>query len=295
MRMAKTRIEDWLSQARFRLESRAEQPALEAQVLLGYVLSQAQAWVIAHPEFTISESQEQLLNALLEKRQQGEPLPYLLGHWEFYGLDFLVNPGVLIPRPETELLVEEALGWARHREKPIRSIDIGTGSGCIAVSLAKCSPGLHILASDISRQALDTCVMNAARHAVKERVTLVQADLLEPFSGPFDLLCANLPYIPSRKLDGLEVAHHEPRGALDGGLDGLVYIERLLQQAVSRMAPKGLLLLEIESGQGKPAMNLATRIFLGASARVVPDLAGLPRLLRIETGPEGCSKSSHED
>ncbi len=281
-----TRISDWLAEAHRRLSGRAEQPALEAQVLLAHVLSQPRSWVIAHPESPISIQQSQTLNALLDKRQQGEPLPYLLGHWEFYGLDFLVNPGVLIPRPETELLVEEALYWTQKRKNPIKGIDVGTGSGCIAISLAKCAPALRVLATDISRPALETCRLNAVRHAVQERVALVQADLLEPLRGPFDLICANLPYIPTGKLAELEVTSHEPALALDGGADGLRLVERLLAQAGPRMAAEGLLLLEIESGARQPALEIARAAFPEAVVQVLPDLAGLPRLLRIENHKE---------
>ncbi len=264
-------------------------------MLLAHVLNQPRAWIIAHPETSISIEQSQTLATLLEKRRLGEPLPYLLGHWEFYGLDFLVNPGVLIPRPETELMVEDALGWIRQRKKPVKSIDVGTGCGCIAISLARCTPGLHFLATDISRPALHTSALNAARHGVRDRIELVQADLLEPFSGPFDLVCANLPYIPSGKLDGLEVTRHEPRAALDGGPDGLREIERLLGQAAPRMAAGGLLLLEIEFEQGQQAKELADDAFPSASIKVLPDLAGLPRLLRIEIVQEGSIKQGDED
>ncbi len=253
-------------------------------MLLAHVLGQPRAWVIAHPESPISIQQEQTLNTLLEKRRQGQPLPYLLGHWEFYGLDFLVNPAVLIPRPETELLVEEALRWIRDRKEPGRGIDTGTGSGCIAVSLSKCVSGLDLIATDISRPALATCALNAARHGVRDRMALVQADLLESLRGPFDLLCANLPYIPSAELAALDVTRHEPSLALDGGADGLRLIERLLVQAASRMAAESLLLLEIESGERDQALNIACQTFPRAAVQVLPDLAGMPRLLRIENG-----------
>ncbi len=253
-------------------------------MLLAHVLGQPRAWVIAHPESSISTNQGQTLDALLEKRRQGEPLPYLLGHWEFFGLDFLVNPAVLIPRPETELLVEEARRWIQHRKNPVQGIDVGTGSGCIAVSLAKCTPGLRLLATDSSRPALDTCRLNGVRHGVQDRVALAQADLLEPFHGPFDLVCANLPYIPTRKLAELSVTRHEPSLALDGGVDGLRLVERLLVQAATRMAAESLLLLEIESGTGQQALEIARAIFPRGAVQVLQDLAGLPRLLRIETG-----------
>lgn len=280
----KTNINDWLSGARSQLNSCVDQPALEAQVMLSHVLGQPRAWTIAHPDFLISNQQIQQLDALLEKRRQGKPLPYLIGHWEFYGLDFAVNPGVLIPRPETELLVEEALRWLKPKRHPLRAIDVGTGSGCIAISIARHMPGLHLLATDVSRPALNTCQQNAAGHGVQSQVTLAQADLLEPFCGPFDLVCANLPYIPSAKLGRLEVARREPKLALDGGTDGLRLVEPLLAQAASRMAPGGLLLLEIEFEQGEAASAIARRQFPDASVQVLADLAGLPRLLKIEPG-----------
>lgn len=279
----KNSIHEWLAKARLQLSGCAEQPSLEAQVMLAHVLLQPRAWVIAHPDFSISIQHRKRLDTLLVKRQRGEPLPYLIGHWEFYGLDFTVNPAVLIPRPETELLVEEALRWIKQKKHSLNAIDIGTGSGCIAVSLAKHAPDLRILATDVSRAALNTCRLNAtAGNSMQDQVTLVQADLLEPFCGPFDLVCANLPYIPTSKLAQLEVARHEPALALDGGTDGLRLVEPLLVQAASRMAPGGLLLLEIEFEQGEQSVEIARRLFPRAAIQVLPDLAGLPRLLRIE-------------
>ncbi len=279
-----TRVSEWLAEAHRQLSGRAEQPALEVQVLLAHVVGQTRAWVIAHPEFAISIQQEQTLNTLLEKRRQGQPLPYLLGHWEFYGLDFLINPAVLIPRPETELLVEEAIHWIRGRKEPGRGIDTGTGSGCIAISLSKSVSGLDLIATDISRPALDTCVLNAVRHGVRDRIALVQADLLESLRGPFDLLCANLPYIPTAELAALDVTRHEPSLALNGGADGLRLVEPLLVQAASRMAAESLLLLEIEAGERDQALKIACQTFPRAAVQVLPDLAGMPRLLRIENG-----------
>ncbi len=278
-----TRIDGWLAEAYRALSGCAEQPALEAQVLLAHILSRPRAWIIAHPESTISSAQTEQLNLLLESRRRGEPLPYLIGHWEFFGLDFTVSPAVLIPRPETELLVEEALRWIKYRGNPLRTIDVGTGSGCIAVSLAKNTPGLRILASDLSRPALEVCRSNVLRHGVHDQVRLVQADLLGPFEGPFDLVCANLPYVPTGKLAGLEVARREPVQSLDGGADGLRHIERLMAQACSHLAPDSLFLLEIEFGQKERVLDYAHQLFPMASVEVLSDLAGLPRLLRIES------------
>jgi len=271
----------WLLQARQLLSGCSDQPALEAQVLLAHVLVQPRAWVIAHPEFLLSNEQDEQLHTLLAQRLQGVPLPYLLGHWEFYGLDFLLDPHVLIPRPETEFLVQEALQWIHGRSQILHVVDVGTGSGCIAVSLAKNAPALTVTGIDISRPALDVARQNVVRHRVQEQVHLLQGDLLQPCRGRIDLVCANLPYIPSQTLAGLKVARREPRLALDGGWDGLRLIEKLLAQTAMRMAPGGLLLLEIESGQGESAAELALRLFPKADIEVLPDLSGKPRLLKI--------------
>ena len=270
--------------ARQSLAGKGENPGLEAQVLLAHSLSQPRSWVLSHPEFTLSQAQREQLTTLLAQRQQGEPLPYLIGHWEFYGLDFAVNPNVLIPRPETELLVEQALDWSRQQHRSLQVADVGTGSGCIAVSLVKNNPQLKIVGVDISRPALQAAQQNIARHGVQSQVDLLQADLLQACPGPFDLLCANLPYIPSKMLIGLDVVHYEPRLALDGGPDGLRLVEKLLSQADCRMNPSGLLLLEIEEGQADRALNLANHLFPHGKSQVLADLAGKPRLLRIEQG-----------
>lgn len=277
-------VQAWLLEARQLLSSFSDQPALEAQVLLAHVLAQPRAWIIAHPEAPLSAGQDENLAALLAQRLQGAPLPYLLGHWEFFGLDFILNPHVLIPRPETEFLVEEAVDWIRGRQRPLLAADVGTGSGCIAVALAKHFPALAIAASDLSWPALQVARQNVLRHGLQRQVHLLQADLLGACTGPFDLLCANLPYIPSSTLAGLAVAAHEPLLALDGGPDGLRLLERLLSQAASRMAPTSLLLLEIESGQGESAAEAAFRCFPDAAIHILPDLAGKPRLLKINPG-----------
>jgi release factor glutamine methyltransferase len=236
---------------------------------------------VAHPETILSTGQDETLASLLAQRLLGTPLPYLIGHWEFYGLDFMVNQAVLIPRPETEFLVEEALDWLHGRRQPLLAADVGTGSGCIAVALACHAPALTVIASDVSRPALQVAAQNVLNHGLSPQVHLLQADLSDGCAGPFDLLCANLPYIPSATLEDLEVSAHEPRLALDGGQDGLRLIERLLSQAASRVAPSGLLLLEIESGEGESAAEAAFRCFPDAVIRVLPDLAGKPRLLKI--------------
>lgn len=278
----KSNIGEWLLEARQLLTSAGDRPGLEAQVLLEHILEQPRAWVIAHPEALLSNSQQESLAALLAQRLQGTPLPYLLGHWEFYGLDFIVNENVLIPRPETEFLVEEALDWLRGRRPPLLVADVGTGSGCIAVSLACHAPAVTVLATDISRPALTLAQQNVLRHAVSGRVHLVQANLLEAFAGPLDLVCANLPYIPTTSLNGLDVARREPRLALDGGPDGLRLIERLIEQAPERIAPGGLMALEMQFDQGEWIAALCRETFPGAEVRVERDLAGFDRIVTTQ-------------
>ncbi len=211
----------------------------------------------------------------------GEPLPYLIGRWEFYGLELVVTPAVLIPRPETELLVEQALDWLNAYPLQRRAADVGVGSGAISAALLTRVPDLHVTAVDASFPALQVARANLAAHDVLPRCTLLQSDLLMACRGPVDLICANLPYIPTATLAALEVAHNEPSLALDGGADGLRLIERLLSDAPRLMAPGGLLLLEIEATQGESAPALARDYFPGAAVDLHLDLAGLPRLVSI--------------
>jgi len=214
------------------------------------------------------------------------PLAYLTGHQEFFGLEFEVNPAVLIPRPETELLVERALSWikAEGRGTPdsLRVVDVGTGSGCIAVSLAAGRKTLRIVASDLSWEALEVAGRNARRHQVADRVALLQMDLLTSLAGPLDLILANLPYVPSDQLAVLPSSRFEPRLALDGGEDGLQPIARLLEQVRTRLRPGSLALLEIEASEGSAALNLARSRFPSARIEIVPDLGGHGRVLEIQ-------------
>lgn len=272
----------WLAQARQRLAAVSETPLQEAQMLLGHVLDRPRASLLARPETSLTAAQAKQLDDLLCRRVAGEPLPYLLGHWEFYGLDFQVTPDVLIPRPETELLVEHALEWLRQYPTRRRVADVGTGSGCIATAVALHVPDARLLAVDRSMSALRVAHRNLQRHALLERVTLAQMDLLSAAAGPLDLICANLPYIPSSVLDGLDVGRFEPRSALDGGADGLDLVRRLLESALRLTAPGGLLLLEVEAGHGQTAPALARALLPRVGVDLLPDLAGRPRLLRIQ-------------
>lgn len=273
-----------LSEITYRIKDVSETPGADALALLSRVLGCSSAWVLAHPEVVPNEGQNLRLVAAVERLQGGEPLPYVLGEWEFYGLAFIVTPDVLIPRPETELLVEEALKWLRLN--PGRQVvDVGTGSGAIAIALAVHHPEVSVAAVDISAAALRVAAANAVRHSVAERVWCVQADLLPPGADRFDLMCANLPYIPTGDLVSLRVSHWEPAAALDGGPDGLDAIRSLLSRARERLALVGAVMLEIEAGQGRAAVRLAQAAFPGAQVLLQQDLAGRDRLIRIQNGP----------
>lgn len=290
------RAAEWLASARQQLAQNANSlshgdqqnttAGLESQVLLASVLERPRSWVLAHPEALISNGQLMRANHMLERLADGEPLPYLIGHWEFFGLDFLVNPSVLIPRPETELLVEHALQWLMLHPGRLRAADVGTGSGCVAVSLAKHAPALNLIAVDRSPAALDTARKNAERNGVSQQITFVQGNLLDCCSHPLDLVCANLPYIPRETLSALRVARYEPREALDGGPDGLDTIRALIADVRRWLAPGGLLLLEMQYDQGDRIAGYANEVLPGATVTIVDDLAGLPRLVRIENSKE---------
>ena len=276
-------IADWLQAAKQRLNGTlAEDSSLSAQVLLGHMLGRPRAWLLAHPETVLDDDQQSHLQTALDRLTAGTPLPYLTGHQAFYGLDFEVTPDVLIPRPETELLVDQAVSWLRRYPARQRVTDVGTGSGCIAISLAVQRPDVVVTAVDRSWAALQVARRNASRYNLGARVHLFQSNLLTAAAGPFDLVCANLPYIPVATLAGLDVARQEPLLALDGGPDGLQLIEALLADAPRWIAPGGALLLEIEAGQGHSAAERAAHYLPQAAIQVISDLAGLPRLLSVQ-------------
>ena len=266
----------------------SETPSLDAQVLLAHITGKNRAWLLAHPEAALTPAQQNALGSAVSRLKAGEPLPYVLDHWEFYGLNFTINAHTLIPRPETELMVEQALEWLQAHPGRRCAADIGTGSGCVAVSLAVNIPDLQITATDISPAALEVARSNAQKHQVAARIKYVQADLLDIRLPPstFRLIAANLPYIPTKTLEGLDVFGREPTLALDGGPDGFDIIRRLLPQAVQNLSSNGLLLLEIENTQGEAALNLAREFFPEAQIDLLPDLAGHDRLIRIETFAE---------
>lgn len=263
---------------------------------MSQVLDISRTALLAHPETTLTPDQLSDYQALIRRRASGYPLPYLTGRVEFYGLEFKVTPEVLIPRPETETLVDLALA-----RRPATVVDVGTGSGCIAVSLAVHLLEAVIYAIEISPAALAVARRNVERHGVAGRVRLMVGDVLSPRPGPVDLIVSNPPYIPTGKCASLpaSVRNHEPRLALDGGMDGLAFVRRLLAQASAVLrnpepaCPErgrrtagcsgGGLLIEIGAGQGEAASHLARTCFPRATVRVHPDLAGRDRVLEVQT------------
>lgn len=275
-----------LSDITARLTPVSDTPALDASVVLAHILGRPRTWVLAHPELELTPEQKAELRGKIGRLVSGEPLPYVLGRWEFFGMEFDLSPAVLIPRPETELLVEKAIAWVQASPTRRRIADVGTGSGVIAISIAVHVPEAVILATDISADALSVARNNATRYHVQDRIEFVQCDLL-PASrdllpvDKLDLLCANLPYIPTSTLQGLPVYGREPGLALDGGEDGLDLIRSLLNQAPAWMSPGGRVMLEIETTLGPQTVQLAQKQFPQSDIRLHRDLAGHDRLVEI--------------
>ncbi len=272
-----------LQQLTSQLNLLSDTPALDAQVLLAHITQKDRAWILAYPELSLSPAQEDALEKALTQLRQNVPLPYVIGHWEFFGLDFILTPNVLIPRPETEELVEYALNWLREKDNQ-RVLDVGTGSGCISIALARNVPDFNLVAVDRSSAALNIARQNATKHGVAEQIKFIESDLFSNVPlATFDLIIANLPYIPSETLRTLDVYTREPSLALDGGIDGLDLIRRLLADAPRYIAPKGLILLEIDSSHGQVALEIAKNTFLKANVKLLQDLSKRDRFIRIQT------------
>jgi release factor glutamine methyltransferase len=253
--------------------------SLDAEVLARHALGWDRAALIARWRDAAPAGFSEALATLVARRAAREPIAYITGCREFWGLDFEVTPDVLIPRPETELLVEEALLFAQEVRAPSAIIDVGTGSGCIAVALAREFPFAQVTATDISAGALTVARNNANRHGVGERLMLVQGDLLEHAPPAADLIVSNPPYVPAGDAPSLqpEVGLHEPANALFGGdADGLGVIRRLLASAATHLARDGRLIFEFGFGQDT-AVRAAARDAGWQIVRVSPDLQGIPR------------------
>jgi release factor glutamine methyltransferase len=259
----------------------SDTPALDAQVALAYLIGRPRSWVLAHPEAAMTSTRIARLEAMFARLKSGDPLPYILGCWEFFGLKFGVTPDVLIPRPETELLVERAITWLQAHPGHRQAADVGTGSGCIGIALAVTIPDLEVTATDISPTAVRMARRNAVKNGVAKRMDIIHSDLFPP-EKEFNLIVANLPYIPTKTLQKLPIFGREPTLALDGGKDGLDMIRRLLTAAPDRLIPGGLMLVEIEASQGPVAVSMAFDIFTKAEIHLHKDLAGRDRILEVQ-------------
>lgn len=265
--------------AKERLGEASSSAALDAQVLLADVLDvDDRGYLFTHPEHELTPAQQATYNAFVQRRLNGEPVAYIRGFKDWYDRQVLVTPDVLIPRPETELLLEAAL---EHAQPGMVAADICTGSGAVAVALKANAPDVTVYAADISGAALEVARRNAAAAGVD--VTFWQGDLLAPLvehGVEVDMLVANPPYIASDVLPSLEVAKHEPQLALDGGADGLDAVRRLLTDAPRVCKPGALVLVEIGADQGERVLALAREVLKPQSAEIVQDYAGLDRFLR---------------
>ena len=257
-----------------------EDAALESEVLLSHVLKINRAQLLSEPEVELLKRHEETFKTFIKRRIKGEPHAYITAHREFYGLDFEIDKRVLIPRPETELLVEQAIEKAKNYPNPV-IVDICTGSGASAVILAKNLPHAQIYAVDISKAALKVTERNCRKHQVEERVTLVRGDLLESSPEQVDIIVANLPYVLTGEVSKVNTAGFEPDLALDGGADGLDAIRRLCRQAKDILQPGGCLLLEIGQGQDQAVCDLLYTVYPSAQVKCFPDFSGIMRIVSL--------------
>jgi release factor glutamine methyltransferase len=258
-----------------------ESPRLDAELLLAHVLRVNRAAILTWPERWLTPKELTSFRDLVARHAAREPLAYIVGHREFFGLDFAVDSRVLIPRPETEMLVERALQIARGIQPRPKIADVGAGSGAIAVSLAVHLPNAVVYALDSSTGALAVVSQNAQRHGVADRVCCLKGYLLKPLPELVDLIVANLPYVTTAEWEALppEIRVHEPRPALDGGSDGLVLMRQLFKSACSYLRPTGAILVEIGASQGPAVTALARELCTDAQVTLCKDLAGLDRMV----------------
>lgn len=274
-------IQEAWENGRFSLSSTSPTPQLDARLLLEHSLGARHSYLVAHSDEPLPAATLAVYQQLLDRASQQEPIPYLIGQAPFFEMDLAVSPAVLIPRPETEQLVEMAATLAQ-RQGADSIVDVGTGSGCIAIALARWLPQVQLTAVDISPAALAIAQQNAARYA-PDRIHFVLGSLLAPLPEPIDLIVANLPYVTTAEwtelADGVKL--FEPRLALDGGDDGLLLVRELLRQAVDKLAVGGSLLLELGWQQGTAVAALAQTHFPTAHVTVQADFAGHARFVTI--------------
>jgi release factor glutamine methyltransferase len=278
-------IEEALTLGRKSLAN-SSSPALDARLLLQDLLGRDHSYLVTRSDETLTQTQLEDYMERLRRAVIFEPIPYITGKAPFYGLTFTVTPQVLIPRPETEHLIEAVLRWANRLSKPdfpLTIADVGTGSGCIAIVLAKQLSSGHIVATDTSETALELARRNAANLGVSAAIRFVRGNLLDPVPGSFDLVVANLPYIADDEWQTLDesVRQFEPATALRGGRDGLQLITEVMKQARDRLNPGGAIFLEIGWRQGTAVKTEAEVLFPEAQVRISQDYGGRDRLLTI--------------
>jgi release factor glutamine methyltransferase len=292
-RLAAHDVRGALAQGVARLEAaKVPSAALAAELLLLYLLERDRTWLYAHAEHALSAKAAARYGELLERRAAGVPVQYLTGRQEFWGLEFEVNPSVLIPRPETEHLIEVALErLGERRSGPLFVADVGTGSGCLAVALARELPLARIVATDVSAAALEVARRNAGRHDVTDRIEFVRMNLLqsylqaqEPQRPVFDLIVSNPPYVGRSEQHFLqpEVAEHEPHEALFAGEHGLDVYPQLIAQAAKLLHPGGVLVIELGYGLAEAVRGLLAEQPGWNRIAITNDLAGIPRILAAE-------------
>jgi release factor glutamine methyltransferase len=271
-----------LKQIQAQLSPTSASPYLDALVLLGHISGRSKSELIAHPQLELTPQQTQRLSSAVQQLQDGIPLPYVLGEWEFFKRRFTLTPDVLIPRPETEGLVSLALEWLEKNPQRRTCLEIGTGSGCIAITLAGSISDLQIIATDISSPALQVASANARTHKVQGQIQFLERDLFSGIDTRVDLLIANLPYIPTKKLQSLAVYQSEPTLALDGGQDGLHYIKEVLTTIGQVLNPGGAVFLELDEDCGAAALALAQEIPFACKIKLEQDLSGQDRYLCLQ-------------
>ena len=257
-----------------------EDTPLECELLLRHTLKISRVQLYLDLNCELSPEKDEIFRNLIERRLNGEPTAYITKHREFYGLDFYVDTRALIPRPESETLVEKALEYARnHRVSTIA--DIGTGCGAIAISLALNLPQAKVYATDISASALEVARFNCQKHGVTDRICLLQGDMLDPVPEPVDIIVANLPYVKESQLPQMQLPNSEPMLALNGGSNGLEKINQLCQQASDKLHTGGCLLLEIGQGHKRAVTTLLHDLFPSAGIEVTPDLSDIDRVVSL--------------
>lgn len=262
-------------------EAAVAEPRREAALLLAIVLQKNAAFLVAHPEYELSSDEAVKFERFLNRRTDHEPFQYIAGRQEFYGLEFEVSPDVLIPRPETEILVECAIGILSDLNDP-RFCEIGVGSGCISVSILHAVESAVAIGVDISQRALDMARRNSEKHKVDGRLKLQIGDVFSKVDGTFDLIVSNPPYVPRGHLESLqaEVRWFEPQLALDGGEDGLSIIENIIRESPEFLKPQGFLLLEIGFDQAARVSELFD-LRVWNKPEFIADLQGIPRILKV--------------